>query len=63
MSKIDPLTLHPKYNFQLYNRYFLSKTSWHLTVADFTETWVSENLDNLSANVSILDQIFHYQVH
>ena len=47
MYKIDLLPLHPKNKCQLYNRYLLSKISWHLTVADLTKTWLSENLDNL----------------
>ena len=47
MSKIDLLPLHPRFKLQLYNRYLLPKISWHLTVADLTKTWVSENLDNL----------------
>ena len=47
LSKIDLLPLHPKHKLQLYNGYLLSKISWHLTVADHTKTWVSENLDDL----------------
>ena len=47
MSKIDLLPLHPKNKCQLYNSYLLSKTEWHLTVADLRKTWVSENLDDL----------------
>ena len=47
MSKINLLSLHPKYKFQLYNRYLLSKISWQLTVADLTKTCVFEDLDNL----------------
>ena len=50
MSKIDPLPFHPKYEVQLYNRYFLSKTSRHLIVAGLTKIWVSETLDNLGNN-------------
>ena len=49
MSKIDLLPLHPRFKVQLYIRYLLPKISWHLTVADLTKTWVSENLDNLVA--------------
>ena len=49
MSKIDLLPLHPKHKFQLYNRYLLSRISWHLTVADLSKTRVSENLDNLAS--------------
>ena len=46
LSIIGKLPLHPKHKFDLYNRYLLSKTSWHLTIADLTETWVKEVLDN-----------------
>ena len=49
MSKIDLLPLHPRIKLQLYNHYRLPKISWHLTVADLTKSWVSENLDNLVA--------------
>ena len=49
MSKIDLLPLHPRFKLQLYNRYILPKISWHLTVADLTKAWVSENLNNLVA--------------
>ena len=47
MKTIDKLPLHPKYKILIYSRYVLSKLSWHLTVADFPETWVENNLDNL----------------
>ena len=47
MYKVDLLPLYPKNKCQLYNHYLLPKISWHLTVADFAKTWVSENLDNL----------------
>ena len=47
MYKIDLLPLHPRNKCQLYSRYLLSKISWHLTVADLTKTWVSQNFDNL----------------
>ena len=46
---LDLLPLHPRFKLQLYNRYLLPKISWHLTVADLTKTWVSENLDSLIA--------------
>ena len=50
LSQIDLLPLHPKYKILLYSRHLLSKISWHFTVADLTETWVSENLDNAAAS-------------
>ena len=33
----------------LYQRYVLSKISWHLTIADFPITWVKQNLDNIAS--------------
>ena len=32
----------------LYQRYIISKLSWHLTVANLAKTWVIENLDSIS---------------
>ena len=46
LKEIDSLPLHPKNKLLLYNRYVLSKVSWHFTVADLSKTWVTENLDN-----------------
>ena len=50
LSIIGTLPLHPKHKLDLYNRYLLSKISWHLTIADLTETWVKEVLDNKCHN-------------
>ena len=47
MSQIDSLPLQPKNKSKLYNRYFLAKISWHLTVADISATWIKENLDSI----------------
>ena len=47
---IGKLPLHPKHKLDLYNRYILSKISWHLTVADMTETWIKEVLDDKCHN-------------
>ena len=46
-SDIDKLPIHAKNKLLLYQRYVLSKISWHLTVADLSKTWVSENLNNM----------------
>ena len=46
MSSIDLKPLHPKNKLLLYNRFLLSKISWHFTVADLSLTWVKENLDS-----------------
>ena len=50
LSIIGKLPLHPKHKLDIYNRYLLSKISWHLTIADLTETWVKEVLDNKCHN-------------
>ena len=47
MSDIDKLPMHPKNKLHLYQRYVLSKISWHLTVANISKTWVCEHLDNM----------------
>ena len=44
---IDSLRILPKNRLLLYQRYVLSKLSWHLTVANLSKTWVIENLDNV----------------
>ena len=48
LKEIDELPLHPKNKILLYNRYLLSKISWHFTVSDITKTWVNESLDNIA---------------
>ena len=50
LADIDLLPLHPKNKILVYSRHLLSKISWHLTVADHSKTWVSENLDNIVAS-------------
>ena len=47
MIKTDNLPCHPKYKLLLYHRFFLSKLSWNLTIADLSKTWVTDNLDNI----------------
>ena len=46
LTEIDLLPLHPKSKIALYNRYLLSKISWHFTFADLPKTLVCEHLDN-----------------
>ena len=48
MNKIDSLPLHSKNKILLYSRYFMSKISWHLTIADIEQTWVVNQLDSLA---------------
>ena len=45
LTDIDLKPLHPKNKIVIYSRYVLSKLSWHLTIADLSKTWISENLD------------------
>jgi len=47
MESIDKLPLHPRHKIQLYQRYVLSKISWHFTVTNISQTWVKQNLDNV----------------
>ena len=47
LSEIDLKPLHPKNKVLLYNRYVLSKLSWHSTVADLSKTWICKNLGSL----------------
>ena len=47
MSDIDLKPLHPKNKLLLYNRYVLSKLSWHFTVASLSKTWVTESIDSV----------------
>ena len=49
LTEVDRLPLHPKNKNALYNRYLLSKLSWHFTVASIPKTWVCEHLDNVVA--------------
>ena len=45
LGLIHQLPLHPKNKLQLYNRYFLSKISWDLTIADIDATWIKQTLN------------------
>ena len=49
LTKVDFLPLHPKNKISLYNRYLLSKLSWHFTVASLPKSWVFEHLYNVVA--------------
>ena len=46
LNKIDTLPLQPKFKLEIYQKYLLSKISWHLMIVDMEETWIKENLDN-----------------
>ena len=48
LTNIDSLSILPKNKLLLYQRYLLSKISWHLTVANLAKTWISENLDSIT---------------
>ena len=47
LTRIDALPVLPKNKLLLYQRYILSKLSWHLTVATLPKTWVLQHLDNV----------------
>ena len=47
LKKINTFNIHPRNKLLTFDRYVLSKISWHLTVADIGKTWISENLDNI----------------
>ena len=47
LTRIDALPVLPKNKLLLYQRYILSKLSWHLTVATLPKTWVIQHLDNV----------------
>ena len=47
LKLIDSLRILPKNGLLLYQRYVLSKLSWHLTVSNLSKTWVIQNLDNV----------------
>ena len=47
LSEIDLKPLHPKKKLLVYNRYVLSKISWHFTVASLSKTWVAESIDSV----------------
>ena len=49
LTKVDFLPIHPKNKIALYNRYLLSKLSWHFSVASLPITWVCEHLDYVVA--------------
>ena len=48
LTDIDSKPLHPKNKLLLYNRYVLSKLSWHFTVATLPKTWIIENIDSVA---------------
>ena len=47
LKRMDALPILPKNKILLYQRYILSKLSWHFTVASLSKTWVIQNLDNV----------------
>ena len=47
MTDTDLKPLHPKHKLLLFNRYVLSKLSWHFTVATLSKTWITENIDSV----------------
>ena len=50
MMQIDGIPGHPKIKPLLYDHFVLSRISWHFTIANLGNTWVTENIDNLVAS-------------
>ena len=48
LTNIDSLSILPKNKLLLYQRYLLSKLSWHLTVSNLATMCVIENLDSIT---------------
>ena len=44
ICNIDEKPLHPKNKLPLYNRYVLSKLSWHFIVVDISKAWIIANI-------------------
>ena len=50
LNKVDMLPLHPKHKVDIYLKYYMSKISWHLTIADIPNTWIKQHLDTICHN-------------
>ena len=50
LNKVDTLSLHPKHKRDIYLKYYMSKISWHLTVADIPNTWMKQHRDTICHN-------------
>ena len=46
LADIGSKPIHPKNKIFPYNRYLLSKLSWHFTVSSLSKTWVIKNIDS-----------------
>ena len=47
LHKIDRLLLHPKRKLDIYLKYYMRKISWHLEMADTSDTWIKQHLDTI----------------
>ena len=47
LNKVDTLPLHPKHKLDIYLKYYMSKISWHLTIADIPNTCIKQHLDTI----------------
>ena len=47
LQTTDKLNLHPASKIEIINEYIYSKLRWLLTIYNFSETWVVQNLENL----------------
>ena len=50
LNKVNMLPLHPKHKLDIYLKYYMSKISWHLTVADIPNTWMKQYRDTICHN-------------
>ena len=50
LNKVDMLPLHPKHKVDIYLKYYMSKISWHLRIADIPNTWIKQHLDTICHN-------------
>ena len=50
LNKVHMLLLHPKHKLDIYLKYYMSKISWHLAIADIPNTWIKQHLDSVCYN-------------
>ena len=50
LNKVDTLLLHPKHKLDMHLKYYMSKISWYLTIADRPNTWIKQHLDTICHN-------------
>ena len=48
--KVATLPLHPNHKLDIYFKYYMSKISWHHTIADTPNTWIKQHLRTICHN-------------